>query len=297
MEGPRAPLTTTTYPAAGVLMRAGCFARWAVLCWLLAAGGLLASGLAVAAPEGDVSDATAKTILERVKEKYGLEVPFLAQVLYHVPVLRATPEFLQGYGSSVGIYVRGRVYVNRDLFRPDGTIDVDSSSSVAALLHECWHAYYELLLPAPEKAALNAEFRAYYNGTKKYPAEEWMCFGDEAIGNYYGDLMAAYAYTMDKFLQAGTVPEGALKLYRGSFEAKELHGYGTDDSPAPLPISAAERAAAQRIAAGAFPPPDELVETLRKRFPKAPRPEQPRTVPSQPQHRDAGGPPDQPQSR
>jgi hypothetical protein len=268
--------------AVGVLMRTGCFPRWAVLCWLLAAGLPIAPGPAAAAPEGDVSDAAAKTILERVKEKYGLELPFLAQVLYHVPVSRAAPEFLKGYGSSVGIYVRGRVYVNRNLFRPDGAIDVDSSGSAAALLHECWHAYYELLLPSSEKAALNAEFCTYYNGAKKYPAEEWMCFGDEAIGNYYGDLMAAYAYVVGKFLQTGTVPEGALTLYRNSFEAKELRGYGTDDSPAPLPISAAERAAAQRMAAGAFPPPDKLIETLRKRFPKAPRPEQPPTSPSPP---------------
>jgi hypothetical protein len=271
--------------------------RHTIWCWLVLAGLLSVPTVAGAAPEGDVSDATAKVILERVKDKYGLELPFLAQVLYHVPVLRATPEFLNGYGSSVGIYVRGRVYVSRDLFRPDGTIDVDSSSSVAVLIHECWHAYYELLLPASEKVALNAEFRAYYNGTKKFPAEEWMCFGDEAIGNYYGDLMAAYAYVMGKFRQTGAIPEGALTLYRNSFEAKELRGYGTDDSPAPLPISAAERAAAQRMAGGAFPPPEKLTEALRKRFPTAPRPEQSPTVPSQPQHGDAGGPRDERQSR
>jgi hypothetical protein len=73
-----------------------------------------------------------------------------------------------------------------------------------------------------------------------------------------------------------------LKVYRSSFEAKELRGYGTDDSPAPLPISAAERAAAQHMAAGAFPPPEALSETLRTRFPTASQPERPPTSPSPP---------------
>ena len=253
-------------------MRPRCSLSYLIRCWLVAASLLLTPALAGAAPESAIGDATAKAILEQVKQKYGLTLPFFAEVLHRVPVVKANPEFLLKYGSTVGIYVRGRVYVSQRLFRPDGTINVESSSAVGALLHESWHAYYELLLPEAEKAALNAEFLAYYNRAGTYPAEEWICFGDEAIGNYYGDLMVAYAYAVKRYLQTGTVPEGALKVYRSSFEAKELRGYGTDDSPAPLPISAAERAAAQRIAAGAFPPPDNLIEALRKRFATAPSP-------------------------
>jgi hypothetical protein len=157
--------------------------------------------------------------------------------------------------------------VSQSLFRPDGAIDVDSSVSLAVLVHECWHAYYELLLPKRQKTALNKEFRTYYNRGGAYPEEEWLCFGDEAMGNYYGDLTVSYAYAVRRFLQLGNVPEGVLGVYRRSFEAKELHGYGTDDAAAPLPISAEERSAALRMAAGAFPPPEKLIETLRQRFP------------------------------
>ncbi len=265
-----------------------CSLHHAIRYWLIVASLLLTPAPARAASGSDITDATAKAILAQVKQQYGLELPFFAQVLSRVPVMKASPEFLKRYGSSVGIYLRGRVYVNQRLFRPDGTINVESSSAVAALLHESWHAYYELLLPEAEKTALNEEFRSYYNPSGKYPAEEWMCFGDEAIGNYYGDLMVAYAYAVKRYLQAGTVPEGMLKVYRSSFEAKELRGYGTDDSPAPLPISAAERAAAQRLTAGAFPPPDRLIETLRARFAAPPSP----APPSPP----AGAPPAQEQA-
>ena len=252
-------------------MRSGVLSRQAILCWLVATSLAPGLGLANAAPRGDISDAAAKATLGRMKRKYGFDLPFFAQVLYSVPVLKAPSAFLAEHGSSVGIYYRGRVYVSEGLLRADGTIDVDSGTSLAIIIHESWHAYYELLMPEPQKTALTQEFRSYYNRSGSYPEEEWICFGDESIGNYYADLVAAYAFVVRKFLQARTLPDGTLKLYTNSFHAEQLYGYGTDGSIAPFPISPHERSAARQIASGAFPPPEQLSEELERRFP-APSP-------------------------
>lgn len=236
-----------------------------VICWFTP-GIVLSTGEVKASSQSDISNKMAKVTVARIKEQYGLELPFFTQVLTRVPIRKASPAFLTKYGSSMGIYINGRIYLDKSLFSTHEGLNIDSKSALAIIIHEAWHAYYELLIPKADKDALDETFNAHYNRNGMYPEEEWTCFGDEAIGNYYADLVAAYVFAAETFREERKITAGALGVYTRAFAGRHLYGYGTDQQPAPFAMSAIERILAQRIAGGAFPSPEKLSDTLMLRL-------------------------------
>lgn len=214
----------------------------------------------------DLTDAMAARTIQKLQDSYGAYPAFLNDTLRRVPFYGASPEFLAKYGSSVGIYLLSNrsVYLNRNVFLAD-SLDVDSPVNTAVITHEGWHAYFDTILPRAQRTQLENYWVSYY-GRGGASRNNAICFGDEAIGNYFQDLTTLYVYAANHYKKNKTISAGMLKMYTASYEAKQVRGYCSGDDEAPYVISEFEKNVAHTAAGGLFPKPEELLTTLQTRL-------------------------------
>jgi hypothetical protein len=238
--------------------------------WIVSAVLVLASLVQISAAQaaGDLTPRMVQETLRRVSAQTHTRFPFLEQVLNQVPVKRATSEFLQQNGSTVGIYFRRTLFLHESMFdaggfNPDGI-------AFGLLLHEAWHAYFDLIMPQPQKRNLENQWQSHYRRAGHSSSQAYV-IGDEAIGSYAQLLASYYGFAVKRFTRDRALNERFLGDYRKAFNGADAYGYDDDGTQANVPASPAERAALLAITGGAFPTTENLIQTLEQRIP-APTP-------------------------
>ena len=212
---------------------------------------------------GDISPAMAEETIHRISAMYFISIPYLNEVLNQVPIKRATPEFLVQNGSSIGIYFHSTLYLNQSLIDAQG-IQIDGAG-FGILLHEAWHAYFDLLMPQDRKRSLENQWVSYYSHGG-HSEEDSLVIGDEAIGNYVQSLATVYGFTVKRYQRDGMLRPSMLESYRRQYEGIDVFGYNSDDIATDLAISAPERAAFHQVSGGVFPSAANLLTTLAQRI-------------------------------
>ncbi len=212
---------------------------------------------------GDVTPSMAQETMRRISAMYFVSFPYLNQVLQQVSIKRATPDFLQQNGSSIGIYFRRTIFLNQDLIDAQG-IQVDGAG-FGIFLHEAWHAYFDLLMPQDRKSALESAWLRYYS-TGGHSHDDSLVIGDEAIGNYLQSLGTVYGFAVKRYQHDGLLKPSMMAVYKTNYDGKDVYGYNSDGVATLLPISGPEKEAILREAGGAFPAPANLLSALSQRI-------------------------------